>query len=309
MHSIAPYSLRCFNPYSDPSKGEDRYAVLDKIGQFDMYQLFKAFIEAQGDKFKIVETTQQVYRFHGMKFYDDKREMVGWFEAGYYGVKNNIIDIETGNVDFEKLQNNAEIIRHYVRFYIPNGFDEGVALLHNYKGNGIKTLLHDLLREHFNKVTKRTFQMNPLAYKKAFKIWEEAVTKEIKLTKFMGMPDITDQLTRLGHKEQQLIVKPPSRGKLGKLKDFFKPGTEEYEVVEFLRPHCAQIKAVAELDGKKRTFTIGRPAEEQICEIIVDEDEVVMVAGNPEPESLHKWCTSLLQEFVGYIYPGLKVKI
>ncbi|MEW5505594.1 hypothetical protein [Pseudomonas antarctica] len=310
MHSIAPYSIRCFNPYSDPKKGEERYAVLDKVGQFDVYNLFRDFIVAQGNKFRIVEATQQVYRFYGVKFYDETREMTGWFEAGYYGVKNDIIDIETGNVDFEKAQNNAEIIKHYVRFYIPVGFDEGIALLQSYKGNGIKTLLHDLLRENFNKVTKRTLQMNPLAYKKAFKVWEEANAKEIKLTKFLGMADITDQLTRLGHKEQQLIVKPPSRGKLGnKLKDFFTPGSEEYEVVEFLRPLCAQIKAVAELDGKKRTFTIGRPAEEQICEILLDEDEVDMIAGNPEPKSLHKWCTSLLQEFIDSIYPGLKVKI
>lgn len=310
MHSIAPYSIRCFNPYSDPKKGDERYAVLDKVGQFDVYSVFKDFISAQNDKFKIVEDSKQVYRFFGMKFYDDKREMAGWFEAGSYGVKNDIIDIETGNVDFQKAQNNAEIIKHYVRFYIPSGFDEGIVLLHNYKGNGIKTLLYELLRENFTKVTKRTLQMNPLAYKKAFKMWEEAQAKEIKLTRFQGMADITDQLTKLGHKEQQLIIKSPVRGKLGgRLKDFFDPNSEEYAVVEFLRPHCGEVKAIAELNGKKRTFTIGRPAEEQVCEIMIEEDEVDMVAGNPDPVSLHKWCTQVLQEFVDSIYPGLQVKI
>ncbi|MBH3422869.1 hypothetical protein [Pseudomonas gessardii] len=309
MHSIAPYSIRCFNPYSAARNIDERYSILDKVGQFDAYKIFQDFLVAQDDKFKIVEDTKQVYRFYGMKFYEDKREIAGWFEAGYYGVKNDIIDIETGNVDYEKTQKNAEIIKHYVRFYMPVGFDEGIALLQSYKGNGIKTLLYDLLRVNFNEVTKKTLQMNPLAYKKAFKVWEEALAKEIKLTKFVGMPDITDQLKRLGHKEQQLIIKPPSRGSLGKLKDYFDTNSEQYQVVEFLSPMCSDVKAVAELNGKKRTFTIGRPAEEQVCEILIDEDEVDMVAGNPEPVSLHKWCSTVLQDYVNSLYPGLKVEI
>lgn len=309
MHSIAPYSIRCFNPYSAARNIDERYSILDKVGQFDAYKVFQDFLVAQDDKFKIVEDTKQVYRFYGMKFYEEKREIAGWFEAGYYGIKNDIIDIDTGNVDYEKTQKNAEIIKHYVRFYMPVGFDEGIALLQSYKGNGIKTLLYELLRVNFNDVTKKTLQMNPLAYKKAFKVWEEALAKEIKLTKFVGMPDITDQLKRLGHKEQQLIIKPPSRGSLGKLKDYFDTNSEQYQVVEFLSPMCSDVKAVAELNGKKRTFTIGRPAEEQVCEILIDEDEVDMVAGNPEPVSLHKWCSTVLQDYVNSLYPGLKVEI
>jgi hypothetical protein len=309
MHSIAPYSIRCFNPHDGAKDIHDRYSVLDKVGQFDTYKVFQDFLIAQDDKFKIAEDTKQVYRFFGMKFYEAEREIAGWFESGYYGVKNDIIDIKTGNVDYEKTQNHAEIIKHYVRFYIPAGFNEGIALLHNYKGGGIKTLLYDLLRVNFSAVTKRTLQMNPLAYKKAFKMWEDASAKEIKLTKFVGMPDLTDQIKNLGHKEQQLIIKPPSRGSLGKLRDYFDPNSEEYKVVEFLTPLCAQVKAIAELNGKRRTFTIGRPADEQVCEILIDEEDVDMIAGNPEPQSLHKWCTVVLQEFVDSLYPGLKVEV
>lgn len=308
MHSIAPYSIRCFNPHGVAKDIENRYSVLNNVGQFDTYKVFQDFLIAQNDQFKIVEDTKQVYRFFGMKFYEAEREIAGWFEAGYYGVKNDIIDIKTGNVDYEKTQNNAEIIKHYVRFYIPVGFDEGIALLHNYKGNGIKTLLYELLRVNFSAVTKRNLQMNPLAYKKAFRMWEEALAKEIKLTKFVGMPDITDQIKNLGHKEQQLIIKPPSRGSLGKLKDYFNADSDEYKVVEFLSPMCAEVKAVADLNGKRRTFTIGRPAEEQVCEILIDEEDVDMIAGNPEPKSLHIWCSGVLQDFIESLYPGLKVR-
>lgn len=309
MHAIAPYSIRFFNPNSTEKLVENRYAKLDKLGAYDAFAVLCAFVDKLDDKFTIVDDSKQVYRFFNMKKFPKSREVVGWFEAGSYGVKNDIIDIKTGNVDYEKTQQNAEIIKHYVRFFIPAGFNEGVALLHSFKGNGIKTLLHDILKVHFQDVTKLNLSMNPLAYQKAFLSWEEAYTKEIKLTKFNGMDDITDQIKKLGHKEQQLIIKPPSRSTLGKFKDYLDPNTEEFRVVEFLTPLCAQVKAVVELNGKRRTFTIGRPADEQVCEIAVDEDEVDFIAGNPEPKSLHKWCAVILQELVDSMYPGMGVKI
>lgn len=309
MHSISPYSIRCFNPNSSAKNIEDRYAILDKVGSFDTFDVIHAYLAAQDDTFKILEKEKQVYRFFGMKFVKARRQIVGWFEAGSYGFKNDIIDIKTGKVDYQKTQENAEIVRHYIRFYIPCGFNEGVALLHSFKGNGIKTILHDVLRAHFNKITNLNLQMNPLAYKKAFQSWQEASAKELKLTKFSGMKDVTDQLARLGHKEQQLIIKAPNRGALGKLKDYFDPSTKEHSVVEFLTPLCASVKATVDLNGKKRTFTIGRPADDQICEILIDEEDVLFIAGNPDGNSLHKWCGGILQELVDSLYPGMKVKV
>lgn len=309
MHSIAPYSIRFFDPNSTAKEIEDRYSKLDKVGAHDALKILQDYFNRVDDKFVIVEDTKQVYRFKGMKAFPARRQIAGWFEVGSYGVKNDIIDIKTGNVDYQKTQENAEIIRHYVRFFVPAGLNEGIALLHTFKGAGIKTLLHDLLRAEFLKVTKLNLQMNPLAYKQAFVSWKKAVAKEIKLTRFEGMKDMTDQIKKLGHKEQQLIIKPPSRESLGKFKDYLDPNSKEYKVVEYLSPMCAQVKVVVELNGKKRTFTIGRPADEQVCEIAIDEEDVDFVAGNPEGNSLHKWCTIVLQDLANAIYPKMGVKV
>ncbi|MBX8549645.1 hypothetical protein K5D68_08620 [Pseudomonas cichorii] len=309
MHAISPYSLRIYNPNSTEKNIEDRYSKLDKVGAKDAFKILEDYISALDEKFVIVEESKQVYRFKGMKVYSNKRQVAGWFELGSYGVKNDIIDINTGAVDYQKTQEKAEIVRHYIRIFLPAGFNEGIALLHTFKGNGVKTLLHDLLRTHFQALTGLNLQMNPLAYKKAFLTWEKAQAKEIKLTKFEGMSDLTDQIRRLGHKEQQLIIKPPSRSALGTFKDFFDPNSEEYSVVEYLSPMCAQVKVVVELEGKRRTFTIGRPADEQVCEIAIDEDDVDFIAGNPVPKSLHGWCSSILQDLADAIYPRMGVKI
>lgn len=309
MHAIAPYCIRFYNPNSTEKNVEDRYAKLDKLGSFDAFQLLADFADKLDDKFVIVESTKQVYRFKGMKVDAVKRQVAGFFEVGSYGVKNDIIDIKTGNVDYKKTQENAEIIRHYIRFFLPAGFNEGIALLQTFKGAGVKTLLHGLLRDHFLKITKLNFQLNPLAYKKAFQTWEKATAKEIKLTKFEGMSDITDQIKKLGHKEQQLIIKPPASSTLGLFKDYLNPNSKEFQVVEFLSPMCAHVKLVVELDRKRRTFTIGRPADEQVCEIAIEEDEVDFIAGNPVAKSLHKWARDILQDLADSLYPKMGVKV
>lgn len=309
MHAIAPYSIRFFDPNSAAKKIEDRYSKLDKVGAYDAFKVLVDYFNRVDDKFVIAEDTKQVFRFKGMTIYAAQRQVAGWFEVGSYGVKNDIIDIKTGKVDYEKTQENAEIIRHYVRFFVPAGFNEGIALLHSFKGAGIKTLLHDLLRAEFQKITKLNLQMNPLAYKKAFVTWENAKAKEIRLTKFEGMNDLTDQIKKLGHKEQQLIIKPPSRSSLGQFKDYLDPNSEKYQVVEYLSPMCAHVKIVVELGDKRRTFTIGRPADEQVCEIAIDEEDVDFVAGNPVAKSLHEWCTIVLQDLADALYPKMGVKV
>lgn len=309
MHAIAPYSIRFFDPNSTASKIEDRYSKLDKVGAHDALKVLGDYVVGLDGKFIVDENSKQVYRFKGMKVSATKRQVAGWFEVGSYGVKNDIIDINTGNVDYKKTQENAEIIRHYVRFFVPAGFNEGIALLHSFKGAGIKTLLYDLLRAEFLKKTRLNLQLNPLAYKKAFVSWEKASAKELRLTKFEGMSDLTDQIKKLGHKEQQLIIKPQSRATLGKFKDYLNPNSEEYKVVEYLSPMCAHVKVVVELGGKRRTFTIGRPADEQVCEIAIDEDDVTFIAGNPEAKSLHKWCAIVLQDLADALYPRMGVKV
>src|SRR5690606_22671267 len=95
----------------------------------------------------------------------------GWLELGSYGIRSDIIDVNTGKVDFRKAQNNAEIIRHFSYFFIPVGFNEGLALLHSFRGNGVKTVFLDQFGQYFSTKTQLNLQMNPLSYEKALEQW------------------------------------------------------------------------------------------------------------------------------------------
>lgn len=305
MHSLSPYLMRCFDSQLQGSI-EERYSILDKVGSFDTYDLLKEYIKSKNSDFQIVEDSKQVFRFNEVAFDEDKRLIYGWFQAGHYGIKTDIINIGTGKVDFEKAQNNAEIINHFIYIFLPKGFNEGVSLLHSYRGNGIKTLFYEQFNKFFKDKTTLHFQMNPLSYDKALDEWLDAQAKEIRLVKFVGLSDIADQIKNLGHEEQELKLKPPRKGSLGKLKDYFNKNTDQSKAIEILNPLCSQVKTVVELNGRKRTFTVGIAASNAICEIEAPE-ELELVDGNPKYNAIKDWCSEVTKEFSGTMYPNLGV--
>jgi len=311
LNTISPYTIRCHDPLKKGKKTEDSYSPLGAIGAFDTYKIFKDFIQSKGAKYHNIEESKQIYCFMNFTFDDAKREFRGIIKSGAYGSRTDIVNVDTGNVDFKRLEKNAEVLGHYVRFYVPEKMNEGVVLLHNQKNVGIKTLLYELLREEFALKTKRVLQMHPLAYEKAFSEWQKAVAKEIKLVKFKGMGSIEDQIKKLGHNEaeQDVIIKAPRKSGLGSLKDYFTEGSDQRAAIEVLTPLCAEVKTVVEMGGRKRTFRLGATASGQVCEIDVDEEKVTIIAGNPKMAELHNWCTILLNEFLASIYPGMGVKV
>lgn len=311
MNTVSPYTIRCFNPLMKGKRVEDAYSPLGEIGQFDMYTVLKDFITSKGNSYHIIESSKQIYSFAQFKFDDVKRELRGIIQAGSYGSRTDIVNIETGKVDFQRLEKNAEVLRHYVRFFIPKELNEGVAILHNQRNIGIKTLIYDLLREEFSRVTGRVLQMNPLSYEKAFEEWKKATTKEIKLVRFSGMGTIEDQIKKLGHDEAEhtYTIKASRRKSLGAFVDYLTPGTEQMAAVELLSPLCAEVKTVVELGGRKRTFKLGINPSNQVCEIDVDEKQVTIIAGNPIMNEFDTWCRVLLNEFLSAIYPGMRITV
>jgi hypothetical protein len=307
MHSISPYLLRCFNPHL-PGKQHEKYAPLDRVGQYDTFSLLESFITARTTRFANVPESQQVYRFSNMVFDSRKREIYGWFQVGSYGTRTDIIDIENGNVDFEKDQNNAEIINHFIHFYTPKPFNEGIAILHSYRGNGVKTLFESIFKPYFNQYSRLNLQINALSYDKAIEAWQNANAKELKVTRFVGLSDITDQLNSLGHQEQELIIRPKKNGTFGKLKDYFIQGSEQARAVELLSPLGTQVKTVVEQNGKKRTFRVGHSTASSLCEIELDA-HVRLEDGNPELSSIHSWCVSIIKEYSVSMYPGLEIEL
>jgi hypothetical protein len=303
MYSISPYLFRSYNKDIMGPQGR-HYSRLDDIAGRDLFTLLEDFINKYAS-YKINDNTKQVYRFENVFIDRGSRTISVWFVVGTYGIKTDIIDIDTGLVNFRKAENNAEMIKYYMHFFIPRGFDEAIVLTSNYRSSGVKTLFYSLFSKYFSSRTKQNLQMNPLSYDKAFNSWLDARTTEIRCTKFRGCKDITDQITLLGHEEQELVLKPKKNKSLGRLRDFIGDG-DKLKVIEVLAETSDVIKSVVEMDGKKRTFRIGTQVANILCEIELD-DTVVIIDGVPEFSSIQRWSKEIIKEYAQRMYPGLSI--
>ena len=307
MHAVAPYLFRCFNRDLE-GRVEERYSTLDNLGDKDLFYILRDFLLANTGAYKIIEETKQVFQFDELQFNEQSREIYGWFNVGTYGMKTEIINVATGAVDFEKAKNNAEIIKHYVHYFIPRGFNEAMAFMHSYRGDGVKTLFYNLFAQYFKEETDLVIQMNPLAYDNAVNAWLDATAKEVKLTKFIGLNDIADQVRLLGHGEQELVIRPPRRGVLGRLRDYLNPDSPHRQAVEIMGDYGAQVKTVVEMNGKRRTFNVGRNRTNALCEIEVD-DEVIGDDGVPDFVIINAWVKEIIKEYSLTMYPGLNIRV
>ncbi|WP_336879609.1 hypothetical protein [Providencia rettgeri] len=307
MHSIAPYTFRCYVGSIQKEK-ELNYANLNTIkSQYDLLLLLNQFIQARTD-YRILETTRQVYRFTDVTFDETKREVFGWIESGYYGEKRDIINIDTGKIDYLKTQKNAEIIKYYFHFYIPLDVNEGMAFLQSYRKDGVKTLFYNEFSAYFKVITDLTLQMNPLAYKKALTNWLDADAKEIVITQFNGLKDIADQINFGGHIEKELSFKPPRNKTLGKLSSFFDKQSDNHKMVEVLSGLGSLVKTVVELEGRKKTFNLKSESSTVISEIMFDETDVKFVEGVPQLLSIYYWLDDIIKEYIKNLYRGLNVE-
>jgi hypothetical protein len=305
MHSISPYSVRCFNQ-NLPSK--DKYCTLNKVGSKDALVLLHEFIKPRCNSLSNYTKTKQAYYFSNINFDEKERRLSGWFNVGNHGMAGDIINIKTGKKDFRKTIDNADMIQHYFQFYLPLDVNEGFCIFHSYRGHGVKTLFCNIFSPYFFQQTSLNIGLNPLAYEKAFQDWTDANVKELHVTSFNGVKDIADSIKNLGHHEAKLTLTPKKRGGcFGKLSDLKTKGTDQFRLVEILNSLGSQTKTVVELNGKRRTFIVGKNENNPICQIELDE-KVKMEHGLPEFESLHLWVNDILSEYSKKMYPKRSAK-
>lgn len=295
MHCLAPYLIRCYDPSSEEEDPENKYSMLNRIGQYDLYKLLSDFIK-QHKTYKKVELRSETYRFSNVKFDKEKRTITGWMSVGTYGIKNDIINTEDNALAFLKEEKHADVKKYYFSFYVPLESRKGICLLYTYKSDGVKSLFYQEFNEYFNNATDKKIQINPISYDKAMKPWLAAETKEIKVIGFKPAFDLADKVSSLGDIDFEYSIKAKKNKTLGRLSNFLKKDTEEYKLVELLNAEGDQVKALVAMNGSKKTFRIGHSNKSAMCQIEIDEEEVSIVGSTPDFDSLNKWASGIIND-------------
>jgi hypothetical protein len=303
MHSLAPYTIRTYDQQYD--RLHNTYPPLDKIlGRLDLYEIFKDCFVQEGVDFHIVEDEKKIYKIVDLHVDDKTRIIKGFLQQGNYGLKSDIINIETGKIDYAKTEKNAELINYYFYLKVPVTYNEGLAFFQVYKNSSAKTLIYNILSKFYREKSGLVLQFKSLSDDKSFDEWKKkAQVREIKLTKFTGCDDKAQRISNLGHKEniETALTIKPKKGYLGLLDSFLTPNTDQFKAVEVWEEECQQVKTVVVLNGKSRTFTVGRNHTTALCEIEAP-DYIEVQGGLPTPEALNTWFEEVDQEFTRSLY-------
>ncbi len=150
MHSLAPYTIRTYD--QQYFRLHNTYPPLDKIlGRLDLYEIFKDCFTEQGIDFHIVEDEKKIYRIVSLQVDDKTRIIKGFLQQGSYGLKSDIINIDTGNIDYAKTEKNAELINYYFYLKLPLTYNEGFAFFQSYKSVSAKTIIFNILNSVHDK--------------------------------------------------------------------------------------------------------------------------------------------------------------
>lgn len=301
MHTVTPYSIRCPNPQLE---SKNKNLRLDDINGHRLYDFLKDFFLLNLGNLNKKNSEKVVFYFSNLVFDDVNMRVHGYFCTGYYGVKTDIKDVNTGNVKYRKGINDAEIINHFFKFSFQENRDEGMVVFHAYRGNGIKTAFMEAFNAFFLSKTNMRILMNPISDQKILDQWSHANTKELKVIGFNKLTDLAEVWSKLGHHEKELTIKPKRRGtSFGLLSMFRNPESELSKVVESISTFGQEVKAVVELNGRKRTFRVGKDISNSACQVDVDEDAVTMIDGMPDFVTMEMWVSVLMEDLWHNIAP------
>lgn len=302
MHSLAIYTIRVHDTLL-PGPLDEKYHCLDNVRKIDLLDFIQNFTTATSQNYQKIEDekTKKTLKFSDVSIKD--RTVYGFIEFGEFGIKGKIVDVDSGQEKYKKGKQDSDVHQLYFNFTIPSGSKKGICVLHNIQGKGVKGTLDDLLRESFRGASKGlVIQIRPLSYEKAVEDWmKSANVKELRLMKYCGHLDTSDKANELADNIVEISYKPKKKGShFGSLWSFSQKGDhvgENRSAVELMGNFSSSVKAVVELEGKKRVFSLEADST-PVSGIDFDHTDVDMEDGAPKLASLNNFASALVRDIL-----------
>lgn len=295
MHSLSAYTLKVHDNLLDGPRGE-RYHELDNIRTNDMLDFIHAFLESLKKEMHDDKDTKKTIQVVDVE--KSGRSVFGWLEYGEYGLAGSIVDIKSKKKTHDKKHDETDVKSLYFNFCLPKKSKAGIVLLHTAGNKGVKSFFHKEFGSYFNKMVGLNVQMPPLAHEGSVKEWlDKSDVKEIRLGRYTLTDQGADIADNLGVERAELILKPKRGMGFGNIKGLrSKMDGANRSYIEILSGFAVDVKAVVESGGRKKVLSLRNG--EPIAAIDIDEENVVMENGSPNPGSLHKYAQDLMKEFV-----------
>jgi len=303
MHSVTAYEISVYDSAKKGVPNHEKYLRLNEIRRTDLLDFFDVFFNKYVGRVHKIEERNVSFSFDNVQINKAKEERTIslWMRHGRYGQESEIVDVDTGDHRYDKKENEADLISHFVYIKLPKGDKAGILVCHSIGVSGIKTDLSSLLHDDFKSKygDKLSIKFKPLAYKKALKLWQEkGVAKSIRVVGYKKLTDLTEVVRYGGIGSHEWTMRPPKGGDFGKLGNFFNSDSEERELVSVVEKDAVAVKTTVEMDGRTRVFSIMSGNESDVVVVEIPEDEIEFENGNPKYDSMNTWVKEYVDDIL-----------
>lgn len=192
-----------------------------------------------------------------------ERKIKGSIKYGTFGFSSDIVETETGELTYPKVESEADLFPYYFQAFIPEGRDEGILLTQNIGVTGIYSVFRNAVVRRFNKsFPKYRMHLNQLIPEDIIdRLLSGGPVASLAFVKF-GIPKNLEDAIDQPHTEKkfrtELVVS--AKGGFGnKIKSLVRKASKKNQkkIVEIIGFEYDFTKAVIDLGGgKTRTINL-----------------------------------------------------
>lgn len=141
------------------SKNKDDIEILDRIGlvegaDINLFRLFDDYFTKIYNTDKIEEqyhrvkgNSKKIWKLQYLSVSSENGDISGIIGVGEGGLREDIVNLTTLHVDYQKQPNQAGLRNYYFLIHIPPKSKTGFILLQRFKNQGIQSIFGDISRE------------------------------------------------------------------------------------------------------------------------------------------------------------------
>ena len=151
---------------------DDEKVELHNIENYNLLQYLGDSIYAEQYAYFRDAKSEKVYCFDQIELQvevnEENREVYssiyGSIKSGHYGERTEIINIETGNIEHNKEDNEADVLPYAFAIVVAAGeMDQGIVVIQSFAGIDIKRILHQRISNYIERIgNEYRVEMKPL---------------------------------------------------------------------------------------------------------------------------------------------------
>lgn len=291
---------------------ENQSYLLNSLNNAGFIQMYNDFIDENSNKYENNQKFEKVFKFEDCKIQEHSNNnmpvfnyIVGKIKTGSYGYESEIINTITGNIEYNKNMEDAEVMPFFFILAVPVGdVERGVIILQSHGIFGIKTIFQDALSSYLKSINPDyeliLGNIAPTAYIERY--LTEGILQKIRFFRYNIPHDISNQIgINNGVKEsyeEYTINKPIGfiRNKGDRIRECIRGQREISNIVRIDDFEYDNIKLEFQLGKRRKTINLANIDNLNLSEDITN--EVDLVGGHPTFDSMEP---VLLETAAGYL--------